>query len=259
MVRGIEAAAAGMVGITELNDVIANNLANINTPGFKQTLLAFKNIQELEVSKIDAAKGFQNREQSPGTISAGSAVDALVIDFKQGSIKQTGNPFDVAINGDGFFTIQTQDGVAYSRNGNFMRNNEGLLTTLDGNPVIGESGPIALDIENVKDNQIKIHSNGDIEVNKEIVDRIKIVDFEDKSKLSYQGNSLFKANGENLVMKEAKAQLSQGSLESANSTAIETMIKSIDGSRTYEMLSKTIETSNRSLGKIVNEVGRIKR
>ena len=124
---------------------------------------------------------------------------------------------------------------------------------------MGESGPIALDVENLKDNKINILSNGDIEINKQIVDKIKIVDFQDRSTLESLGNTLFKPKSNNVEFKEAKGQITQGALESANSTAIDSMIKSIEGSRVYETLTKTIETSHRTLGKVVNEVGRLKR
>lgn len=260
MTRGIEAAANGMIGITYLNDIIANNLANINTAGFKQTLVTFKNQKDLEVSQIDAAKGYQDSSKSPGTLSIGSVMDSTMIDFKQGSIKVTGNPLDVAINGDGFFVVQTPDGEAYTRNGSFTRNQEGLITTLEGYPLLGESGsPVSVNVNNFDIKKLKISENGNIEVNKESVDKVKIVDFEDRKDLIAVGNSLFKSVSDQKPVDLENFNISQGSVELSNSNTVEALIKSIEGMRTYETLTKTIESNHRTLGKTVNEVGRVKR
>lgn len=259
MVRGIDIAATGMVSLSHYHDIIANNLANINTPGFKQTLASFKNVENLEVSKIDAAQGFKNNE-SPGIVSAGSVLDSTTFDFKQGSVKTTGNPLDLAIQGDGFFAVRTPDGDAYTRNGSFIKGEDGGITTIEGYPLIGESGnPLSVSTNNFDAKKLRILSNGDLEINKEIVDKVKIVDFNDKSQLKALGGSLFKSVKENNIKDAENYQITQGSLESSNANVIESMIKSIDAMRTYEFLSKNIETVNRGLSKTVNEVGRLKR
>jgi len=258
MTRGIEAAAAGMVSVVNWNDIIANNLANINTPGFKQTLVSFKDIKELDANQIDAAKGYNKTKI--GNLSAGSLLDSTVFDFKQGSIKQTGNPLDLAINGDGFFVVKTPEGEAYTRNGSFIRRDDGIITTVDGYQLIGESGnPINFNINNTKGQEIKIGKDGTVLIGKEIMDKLKIVDFTDKKNLEAQGNSLFKPANNEAPIKAAGFEVNQGSLEMANSNAIESMVNSIHGMRTYETLAKVIETDNRTLSKTVNEVGRIKR
>ncbi|EKE03830.1 MAG: hypothetical protein ACD_20C00147G0011 [uncultured bacterium] len=259
MVRGIDIAATGMVSLTHYHDIIANNLANINTPGFKQTLASFKNLENLEVSKIDAAQGFKNNE-SPGIVSAGSVLDSTTFDFRQGSVKATGNPLDLAIQGDGFFVVRTPDGDAYTRNGNFIKSEDGSITTLDGYPVLGESGnPLSVNSNNFDPKKLKILSNGDLEINKEIVDKVKVVDFNDRSQLKTLGNSLFKPVNEDNVKDAENYQITQGSLESSNANVIESMIKSIEAMRAYEVLTKNIETVTRGINKTVNEVGRIKR
>lgn len=256
MVRGIEAAAKGMANIVNWNDVIANNLANVNTPGFKQTLVSFKNIMDVQVNNP-----YPNTPGVLGNISAGSAIDASVIDFKQGSIKTTGNPLDLALNGDGFFVIQTPQGQAYTRNGSFIINNNNEISTIDGYPVLGETGaPITLNF-NAKDDvkDIKIDAQGNVELNKVIIDKIKVVDFENRNSLQAMGGSLYKTSGNTPALTPEKYSISQGALEGANSNVIECMINSINGSRTYEHLSKVIETDNRTLSKVVSEVGRVRR
>ncbi|OGI16996.1 MAG: flagellar basal-body rod protein FlgF [Candidatus Melainabacteria bacterium RIFOXYA2_FULL_32_9] len=259
MVRGINISATGLVNITDYHDIIANNLANVNTPGFKQTLASFKSLDDIEVNKIDAAKGFDNK-QSLGTISAGGVIDSTVFDFSQGSIKPTGNPFDLAISGEGFFVVNTPNGEAYTRNGSFITGEDGLVTTLNGHPLVGESGPISININEADVKSIKIHPNGDVEINKEIVDKVKIVDFEDRKMLKAMGDSLFKpVDDSQKPIDSENYQINQGALESSNANVVECMIKSIEAMRAYENLTKNIETVNRGLSKTINEVGRIKR
>lgn len=256
MVRGIEAAAAGMASIMNWNDIIANNLANVNTPGFKQTLVSFRNIQNMEVKDYP----LNNDKSKPlGILSAGSTLDLAALDMKQGAIKMTGNPLDLSINGNGFFVIQTPQGEAYTRNGSFIRNQDGEITTIEGYPLMGESGPISANSSNANVQDIVIDKNGNVSVNQKLTDKLKIVDFTNASALQPLGNSLYAASNNQSIITPDKYEINQGSLEMANSNPIESMISSINGSRAYETLAKVIETENRSVTKTATEVGRVKR
>ncbi len=261
MVQGIDTAASGMVSVLALNDILANNLANINTPGFKQSIATFKNFQDVLVNQMDASKDNQKNSEEPGSISTGNTLDSTTLDFKQGGIKATGNPLDLAINGDGFFVVETPDGEAYTRNGNFVRSQDGTITTIDGFALAGENGSISLDLKNAGMKDLKIDSQGNIELKGQQIGKIKIVDFQDRNVLEPIGNSLLKpSNGQaGSPIDAANFELNQGTLESANSNVVECMVNSITGMRTYETLGKIIESANRTLGKSVNEVGRIKR
>ena len=111
MLRGIEAAKAGMMSILEYNDNIAHSLANTNTVAFKQTKVAFKNIQDSVINAMQGKNGNLDENAQLGTLSQGSAVDGYTIDFSQGVIKDTGRKLDFAINGDGFFKFKMADGT----------------------------------------------------------------------------------------------------------------------------------------------------
>ncbi len=258
MVRAIDAAASGMISQMTLNDILANNLANINTPGFKQTMAAFKDINEASVNEINPTKGYET-DRPLGTVSLGSMLDTTCIDFRQGGIKTTGNKLDLAVNGRGFFTVQTQDGLAYTRNGSFTVDSKGSITTTDGYLLMGERGPLTIDIQNSEVNNITVNSNGEILQNGQSIGKIKISDFNDLKSLQSFGNSLYKPSGNQLSINAENYEIKQGALETSNANVVETMVNSIQGQRTYEALAKVVETTSRSLNKSVNEVGRIKR
>ena len=258
MTIGIDAAAKGMNGIMTLNDVLANNLANINTTGFKKSNVAFKNFQDILVNQIGTSG---NKQAQYGKVSAGSVVDSATIDFQQGVIKNTGNPLDLAINGDGFFEVKTPAGTAYTRNGSFIIGDKGQITTIDNYPLMGEKGPITLDLKNKQVKDIQIDAQGRIQLDGNEVAKIKIVDFKNKNSLQQEGASLFvPSNGQNPVpVNTAKSSVVQGSLEDSNANSIETMVNSLKGMRIYDSLAKTIETSNKTLMRDIDSVGIIKR
>lgn len=259
MTRGIDAAATGMASMLIFNDVLANNLANVNTPGFKQSISTFKNFQDVMVNQLDASKGYQTDKPAIGTVSAGCVVDSTVLDLKQGSIKVTGNPLDLAINGDGFFTVKTPNGEAYTRNGRFIRLTDGTVATTEGYALMGESGPIKLDLSNIKSRDILVDEKGTVRLNDQIIDKLKIADFKDKKSLAQIGNSAIVSTINEKPVEAGNFKITQGGVESSNANVVECMVNSITGSRIYETMAKIIESDNKTLSKAVNEVGRMKR
>lgn len=247
MIRGIDTAATGMKTILELNDIVANNLANVNTPGFKQLMPSFRDVEEVEVDSV-------------GTLSAGSILDTTRLDFSQGALKKTNSPLDVAINGDGFFAVKNSAGEEfYTRNGGFVVNEEGVLATRTGEIVLGEGGgEINIDVEGKSVNDILITNNGTIMLDNQEVDRLMLVNFEDLSGLKARGNSLFENIDENNRPVELESpSVAQGYIESSNANVVESLINSITGSRTYETLSKVIRDTDVTLRKAVTDVGRV--
>lgn len=255
MVQGINTAASGMVSILTQNDIIANNLANVNTPGFKQVMPSFKSIHDAKVYDANVHSG----EVSVGSISTGSSIDATIIDFKQGAISQTDNKLDVAINGDGFFAVERNNEEYYTRNGSFSLNQEGELVTSAGEKVLGETGkPIVIDTNMGSVDDILITSEGRILQNNAEIDKLKIVDFEDRTKLKIAGNSLFKNSDINQQPVELEnVAISQGYIEGSNANVIESMINSITGSRTYESLSSVVKNANSTFKLSTTQVGAI--
>ena len=281
MIRGLYSAASGMMNMLDANDIIANNMANINTPGFKQSVSLFQSFPDLLVSKIGFHKGIQSKTPSGlGHISPGSIFASVNCDFTQGQIKKTDSPHDLAIQGDGFFEVQSKDGQrVYTRNGSFSINTEGYMVNNDGNNIIGkDNNPIFLGKNSF---DLKVDSQGNILVRNiktkdekeqdkaknpdEKVDlteykkiaELKVVDFDNKLGLEKVGNSMFKDPGAAGQKVASGYQIVQGALETANANPITTMVKTINGMRTYESLEKIVETTNRSLEKAVNQLGRL--
>jgi flagellar basal-body rod protein FlgG len=257
MVRGIDTAASAMVGITALNDILANNLANINTPGFKQSNVTFKSIQDVVLKRSDSSNSGNNNTPAVGTISLGSVVDSNAVDFRQGGIKSTSNPLDLAIDGKGFFEIKTPNGTAYTRNGSFKRLSNGEIATNEGYILQGNNGPIKLENKDLQ--KLMVNSDGTIEYEGEVINKVKVVEFKNVYDLQPVGNSIFKLNNSQNKPELAKHfELTQKALENSNSNVVETMVNSITGMRTYDSLAKVIETNKNTLGKAVNEVGRLR-
>ncbi len=257
MIQGINTAAAGMSSVIDWNDIIANNLANINTVGFKQLIPTFRDIKEINIQAENTAEPMNPGSGTIGSISAGSIIDMTHLDFSTGALKKTDRNLDVAINGDGFFAIQTAKGEFYTRNGNFTLDENRDLVTKSGDKVLSEGGgAINIDVTAQSMKELFISQDGRIMQGDIEIDKLRIVDFKDKSNLKTIGNSLFKSIDEQPVEMQ-NPSVSQGYLEGSNANVVKSMIDSITGSRTYETLSKIIRNSDSTLRKTINEVGRV--
>ena len=264
ILRGLDTAAKGMQALIEQNDSTANNVANVNTVGYKKQSLVFRDIYDSNVVQKSAETGDY---QSIGELSVGSQVQKLTYDFSQGALDKTGNTFDLAISGDGFFKIQSSDGdMSYTRNGSFTMNNNGNLVTKDGDMVLDDKGkPIKIRTNDVvmhSTNDIIINEGGQIELNNEqnkvSMQKIGVYDFSNKEDMICIGGSKYKPTDitTNRELKAEKFTVEQGSLELSNSNVVNEMMKTINTSRNYETLSKVVKTSGDSLSMVMN-VGRL--
>ncbi|MCK7521080.1 MAG: hypothetical protein MZV64_27015 [Ignavibacteriales bacterium] len=164
------------------------------------------------------------------------------------------------MKGDGFFVVRTPQGDAYTRNGNFTKGDNNVLTTQEGYPVIGKSGnPITANVNEFDVKSIKIYPNGNVEINNEVVDAIRIVDFNDKKNMEHLGNSLFRPLNNQVPVDSNNFEVTQGAIELSNANVVESMVNTINAMRSYETMAKMVETESRSIAKTVGEVGRLKR
>ncbi len=141
MIRAFQISARGMEMQATRQDVIANNLANANTAGFKADAVSFKAFRSVFTQALGELRVFT---RALGELRGGGGIDEVLPRFEQGAVTRTGNPLDVALVGDGFLAVQTPDGERYTRNGSFTIDANGQLSTSEGNPVMGESGPIVI-------------------------------------------------------------------------------------------------------------------
>jgi flagellar basal-body rod protein FlgG len=241
--------AAGAMTYEKRMQIISNNLANINTAGFKNETGHFQILDSPDSIKEDLEKKTSSKEklQPPLWLQFETKTD-----FSAGALKRTGNPLDLALEGEGFFCIKTEQGTQYTRNGNFSLDQDGMLVTMDGFPVLGEGGPI-----NIEGNKFTVDAKGTVSVDGNQVDTIKIVGFEQPDALKKTGNSLF-ANDSNKLT-ESKVEhtnLSQGFIELSNVNAIKMITEMIEVLRGYESYQKAIKTADEANAKAINEVGR---
>lgn len=250
MSGAIYMSAAGAMAYEKRMQVISNNLANINTSGFKKDKGHFQIIDSPDSIKEDLDKNSISKEkqQPPLWLQFETKTD-----FSAGSLKHTGNPLDLALEGDGFFCIKTEQGTQYTRNGNFSLDQDGMMVTMDGLPVLGEGGPI-----NIEGNTFTVDVKGNISVDGSQVDTIKIIGFQNPDALEKTGNSLFEIADKNAV--ETKAEntgVSQGFIELSNVNAIRMMTEMIEVLRGYESYQKAIKTADEANAKAINDVGRV--
>ncbi len=271
LVRGLESAAKGMLALMEQQDNIANNLSNVNTTGFKRGQLRFKDIMESAVYSQQGSILRNDAGRYLGDLSMGSMSLTYTHDFSQGALEKTGNKFDVAIEGDGFFKIRDLDGKeSYTRNGSFVVNSDEYLVTKQGEYVLDVNNrrirmiPEDFDPELVRDKmEIIIGESGNIEMNsytqKIPMQTIGVFDFSDKEDLFEIGDARFVPRDiqNNPELRSRKFSIQQGMLEGSNSNVIREMLNTISTTRNYESLSKTVSTNNELLRTAVS-VGRLR-
>ena len=246
MSGGMYLAAAGAMVQQMRLEVLANNIANINTNGYKGEKTIFRVNEETTAPEEEPTTD----EIQP--LSPYAPPFETRIDFSQGALRETGNTLDVAINGNGFFAVQTPEGVQYTRQGSFSLNEEGVLVTPDGFPVIGEGGEITLEEGNVE-----IDLEGGIYVDGDEVGRLQLTDFADQNILQKVGNGRFMTTDQTVTGERPEdTTFSQGYLETANVNPIMAMTEMIETSRAFEAYQKVIQTVDEATSTSINNVGK---
>ncbi|HHW03958.1 MAG TPA: flagellar basal-body rod protein FlgF [Thermoanaerobacterales bacterium] len=255
MIRGLYTAASGLMAEMARTDVISNNLANVNTAGFKKDRAIFRAFPEMDIYRIDdpaASSPMGEVDLRPfiGVLGTGVMLDEISTDFSPGPVKNTSNPLDLALAGDGFFEVQTPAGVRYTRDGSFTRDQEGYLVTAEGYYVLGQNGPVRLP----GDEDISINRRGEIFSGGAFVDRLMVVDFADRRQLLKEGDNLYAANQQPVP---SASEVIQGALESSNVNPIGEMVNLITAFRAYEASQKVVSANDDTLNKAVNEIARL--
>ncbi len=282
MIRGLYTGASGMAAQQVRLDSIANNLANIDTDGYKRDVTVSKAFAQLLLRRMDDdgvylhPLGSGDRAPVIGKIGTGVEANEVFTEHEQGALKGTDSDFDLALDGKGFMSISTPQGERYTRNGSFILGKEGYLETKEGYPVLGENGPIV-----VKQNNFQVDKDGRIWVNKAyqddpldlvgreqneweepvLLDTLKLVDFETVRYLAKQGSSLYKETEESgpalSLEGQTRPSVIQGFTEASNVNPVTEMVRMIEVNRLYEANQKTIQTEDASLGKLINEVAKV--
>ena len=247
MNRGIFTITSGALGALARLDAATQNLANINTAGYKAERPQFRLREQDPNPKGELG-------QVLGRTGGAVAEVERVRDFSQGPIQQTGNPLDLAITGEGFFAINTTHGERYTRQGTFALDGEGYLTTASGDRVQGSGGDLQL-----QGSAIVVASDGTVTVNGKTSGQLKLVSFGETPALLPEGSGLFKpADGaQPTPLVEGTGEVAQGAVEGSNLDAVTGMIELVDIARGYEQYMKALERLDSLTAKSISEVGRV--
>jgi flagellar basal-body rod protein FlgF len=250
-------AASGALVAQSAVDTIANNLANVDTAGFKRTLLQVQAQPQRDIYRFQTDPS-KNPHGVPaqaliGTLGTGAQIYDTPADYQQGAIAATGNDLDVALSGPGFFAIRGGNGaLRYTRDGAFLRDQNGFLTAQNGDRVLGQSGaPIALP----QSGAVQIARDGTVSVDGRAYDRLGVTEFANLANLRPEGANRFVDAGAGARAATNTSAL-QGSLEKSNAEVVRSMVDLIANERWFDANEKSIQTQDDAVGVAVQTVGR---
>ena len=250
-------AAVGALAYEKRLQIISNNLANANTVGFKQD---YGNFQELDPEELPDLAGADEEQITAFQSDLFWNQFSVYTDYTSGSLKNTGNDFDLALVGKGFFCVQTPDGVQYTRKGEFTLNSEGVLVTSNGMPVLGEGGEITVDAQGSpqRHKKFSVDEEGNVSVDGSQVGRLRIVDFPQPYRFSKAGETLFKLEDPGQGESPAEdVSVSQGFIEQSNVDAVKMMTEMIEVLRGYESYQKIIRSVDEINAISIRDIGRV--
>ncbi|MDR4505544.1 MAG: flagellar basal-body rod protein FlgF [Candidatus Scalindua sp.] len=231
MIDGIYLAASGLDAYTKKQEVIASNLANTNTAGFKKYMADF-------TIKTEEAGGV-------GTVSAD-----VSIDFAKGDLTYTGNSLDMAIDGEGFFTIETDQGLRYTRNGQFQLSGKGEIVTANGGKVLGQNGPLIIP---KGAGSVTIDGTGKIKGGNNAIGELLINSFTEMSSLIPAGSGLYSASDIAVLdTNNLDFKIEQGYLEKSNVNVVMEMVDMIENMRSYEVSNYIIKNFSDTLQQLIS-------
>ena len=252
MIRGLYTAVSGLITQQAKQEVVTNNIANVNTTGYKSDKLATESFREVLIQNYDGSSSGGKRQELGG-LSLGSRIDDTITSFTQGAIMDTGNEKDFAVVGRGFFTVARNNSNFYTRDGSFHVDNQGYLVTSSGDRVLG--------INNLTNEITPIYAgsgtialnNNNIYINNALSYSFYTMDFESYDALEKVGDNLYSGEGAFRVNSEIK----QNSLEKSNVNVVNEMLEMMTVMRNFESNQKVVQIIDETLSKAANEVGRI--
>ncbi len=257
MVRGLYTAYTGMANEQKRLDIIANNLANSATVGYKEENVTNQSFDDMLTIKIrDDSEAYNDRPI--GSMSLGVKLGEAYTSFTQGSLRQTNNTYDIALEGKGFFTLSVTDragneSIKYTRNGSFTMTKDGHIVDADGNHLLGEGGEIMVPANAA---EVRIDETGAVYADGAYVDSLLITDFENYDYLIKTGDTMYQpVDGATQI--PAGASVRQGFTEQSNVNVVAEMVEMITITRAYEANQKVIQSVDRTLDLAANSVGKV--
>ncbi len=229
MIPGLYSAASAMRVADQRHQIVAQNLAHVNMPGYRRSVASQETFE----------KSLQGAEEDNFQFNLlGTGIVSTEIDFAAGRYEQTGRKLDLALHGDGFFTIDAEGQQLYTRNGTFHADREGRLITADGYPVVSEDGQIVIP-PNASPAMVTVGKDGSVQVGEQVLGRLRIVNFEDPQQLVQSGVTLFAAP-DGVQPQESDAFIEQGVREHSNVAPVQEMVELIAINRSTDAAQKAM-------------------
>lgn len=250
MIRGLYIASSGMISRQIQQENLTNNIANINTAGYKKDKISFKSFNEVLIQNYDKKVGTKNFKQILGTMPLGIGIDETKTDFTQGLLEETNRNLDFAIDGNAFFAVSDGEKEYYTRNGRFKIDRDGYLSTTDDKKIIGID---------------KDGNKSFIKIDKGIFEfkNNKIITSNNEYKFYLVTGDMKKFNENNYICDNVsidnRSNIYQGKIEKSNIDTIELITELITVVRNFESNQKVIQSIDETLGKTVNEIGSVNR
>lgn len=254
MVRGLYTASNSLIVNQSKMDTIANNLANINTTGFKKDGITYESFSD--VLALRTAETDTDITQPIGKMALGVRIGQVYTNFKQGSINMTNSPLNIAIDGSGMLAVGSYDDdgtlkIHYTRDGSLTLSQDGTLMTKDGYYILDQNNEKII----LQDSEVRITEKGELFVNDTLNQVLNLIDFENPESLRKVGDNLYTVTDET-EPKAFQSKVLQGFLEASNVNSIKEMVDMISVMRNYESGQKVIQTMDETLNKAVNEIAR---
>ena len=239
MDSGYYAACTALMSRMQALDTVADNLANISTNGYRGQHNVFQSVvaglRQVSSSQLNQA------------VNGYGVLGGTRLDLSQGTLQRTGGDYDMAVEGPGFFVVQTANGQVFTRNGNFHVSNRNELVTAAGDPVVGQNGPVT-----VLDGPMSVSADGTISVNGAIAGKLSVVEFPVGTLLQSLGQTYYSA----LIASAKPAQASmvrQGMLEASNVSAVSSVVELISVQRAAEMMQRVLSLFNSDIDKVATQ------
>ena len=254
MIKGLYAAASAMLAGLTRQKLISHNLANVDTPGFRQIMTSLDDFKDTSVNTIPGVTFGSDSQRYLGQLGLGTDTIPEVTDFSQAALRQTGYPLDAAIQGNAFFHIRTPNGDRYTRDGRFQRDVAGNLVTPEGFSVLDNNGnPIK-----IPEGTVTIDQRGLISVNNRQAAQLGLAAFTNvKTELARDpesGDAFIAAGGPTATV---AGTVEQGFIENSNVNAAQMMTQMVTVNRAYEAAQRMVQTQDELLGKAIDSIGKL--
>lgn len=235
MTGGLNVAGRAMSNFAARHDVIANNLANVSTPGFARRDTFVERLSAVDTDPFE-----------------GPRIETRV-DFTAGPPVLTGNPLDLSLEGTGFFSVATEQGERFSRVASLRTDADGLLRTLEGNPILGENGQLF-----IGDGVVSIEKDGSVLVNGSFLDRLKLSTFASGADITQESAGLFSVKpGHKPNFTIDRPIVHSGQLEGSSVSPVSELVQMITAMRSYEAASSAVRATDATIDRAVNDIARI--